>query len=294
MLPSKRLRLTTAAAGLLAAAGVFGYRVAQVRVVDLSKSERSVFSPAGEDGVLEKIFEVVPASRHFLVDLGAGDGIRESSSRNLLKNRAWSGLLVESNDASAAALAVNYNGARGVKTLHALIDPGDIEIVLEKNGVPREPDLLIVGLKANDWYVWRAIQDFRPKAVQIQYNAAFAPPQTMVIEYHPLNYWDGSVYFGASIQSLYNLAKRKGYELVYANRAGTNLFLVEARYFSRFGIEDNTPWRLYRRCSTLPVILPSLLWEHLQQDGRPRPFLNDADLVVKNVRVPRTYVLGEI
>ena len=34
------------------------------------------------------------------------------------------------------------------------------------------------------------------------------PTQTMVIEYHPYNYWDGSLYFGASIQSLYDLGRR--------------------------------------------------------------------------------------
>jgi hypothetical protein len=292
MFTSKRLRLGVAALCAIAAWGVVMYRVRHARGVDLSKSERSVFAPAGEDGVLETILDVVPPDHRFLVDLGAGDGITGSSSRNLIVNHGWGGLLVEAKEPLAAKLAGAYAQGGRVKALQALIDPGDIELILERHGVPRDLDLLIIGLKGNDWYVWRAIDEFQPKVVQIQYNAAFLPPQTMVIEYHPLNYWDGSPYFGASIQSLHNLGKRKGYELLYANTKGTSLFFVRSTYFRRFGIGDNSPLRLYRPCPGLPTTTPGHIWDVAEGDGHPRPPY-DADLVVKDVRIPRTYVLGE-
>jgi hypothetical protein len=293
MQSSRRARLSIAILCVLAAWGVLAYRLLQRRPVDLQAFERSVFSPAGEDGVLEKIFEIVPPATHFLVDLGAGDGVSGSSSRHLIADKGWSGLLVENGEKTAAELAARYAQAKGIKTLRTLIDPGDIEIVLDRNGVPRDLDLLIIGLRSNDWYVWRAIRDFRPKVVQIQYNAAFVPPQTMVIEYHPLNYWDGSIYFGASIQSLYNLGQGKGYQLVYANQAGTNLFFVEAQYLKRFGVDDNSPWHLYRGCKALPQILPSQVWDYVKENGQPMA-PSDGDLVVNNVHIPRTYVLGKL
>jgi hypothetical protein len=46
---------------------------------------------------------------------------------------------------------------------------------------------------------------------------------------------------GASPQSMYLLAKKKGYELVHHVTWGPNLFFVDAKYFDRFGIEDNSP-----------------------------------------------------
>lgn len=257
--------------------------------VDLRLAERSVFSPSGEDGVLEQIFEMLPPTHKFLVDLGAGDGINGSSSRNLIANHAWEGLLIETQPEKAAALADNCQSLRNATALQTLIDPGDIEIILERHGVPHDLDLLIIGLKANDWYVWRGIWDFRPQVVQIQYNAAFVPPQRMVIEYHPFNYWDGGVYFGASLQSLYNLGKRKGYELVYANQGGTNLFFVDRRLFARLGLQDNSPTTLYRRCQALPAVTPGLVRTLVGADNK----LPGTPLETPAVVVPRRYVLNE-
>jgi hypothetical protein len=290
---SKRFRFALAAVCVAVLCGVALWVLWPRADVALERAERSVFSPAGEDGVLEAIFSIVHPRRRYLVDLGAGDGISGSSSRNLIVNHGWRGLLVETNADLATRLVSHYAHNAQVKTLRALIDPGDIEIRLEQNRVPKDLDLLIVGLKANDWYVWRAIEEFRPKVVQIQYNAAFVPPQTMVIEYHPFNYWDGSTYFGASIQSLRNLGKRKGYELLYANQSGTQLFFVESSRFGRFRLKDNSPLRLYRGCRTLPSIIPGTVWDAVDQEGRPLPPF-EKDLVVKSVRIPRTYVFGEL
>jgi len=261
--------------------------------VDLGVHERSVFSPDGEDGVLEQLFEIVEPRNRYLVDLGAGNGVQGSSSRNLILNHGWGGLLVEPRPEQAAELARLYESNDAVTTRQGLVDPGDIEIVLEQQGVPREPDLLIVGLKANDWYVWRALREFKPRVVQIQYNAAFVPPQTMVVEYHPLNFWDGGTYFGASIQSLYNLGHRLGYELVYADSSGTNLFFVAADLYDRFGLQDNDPRRLYYPSPSLPQIPPVNVRDWIGPGGEPLP-PQAQELVVENVRIPRTYVFDLI
>jgi hypothetical protein len=272
---------------------VAGYRIMRVGSVDLAKAERSVFSPAGQDGVLERIFQVIEPAHRFVVDLGAGDGVAGSCSRNLIVNHGWRGLLIEPATDAGAALAENYAEHEGVRTLPAGVFPGDVEILLERADVPRDFDLLIVALQSNDWYVWRAIRDFRPKVVQINYNAAFVPPQTMVIEYHPLNYWDGSIYFGASIQSLFDLGQSKGYELVYADRSGTTLYFVERRYFGRFGVADNRPVRLFVPRDGFPLITPSLVFSYMGPDGRPLR-QEDAELVHRNLLVERHFVVGEL
>ena len=278
---------------VLASGALLFWRLRPRPVVDLAKHERSVFSADGEDGVLERLFEIIEPESRYLVDLGAGDGIAGSSSRNLILNHGWRGLLVEAAAGRAQQLAETYESSEQTATLHALIDPGDIEILLEAHGVPRNPDLLIVGLKANDWYVWRGIRDFRPRVVQIQYNAVFTPPQTMVIEYHPLNFWDGAMYFGASIQSLYNLGQRKDYELVYANASGTNLFFVDADLYDRFGIRDNSPLLLYRPSRTLPQIPPTRVRDWMGPGGEPLP-PQPPRLFVENVRIPRDYVFDDL
>jgi hypothetical protein len=292
--PSQPLFLSMATLGVAVGAGaVVGCQIPEVPDANLAQSERSVFSPAGQDGVLERVFEIVEPTRRYLVELGAGDGVTGSFSRNLIVNHGWRGLLVEPSPERAPDLDEAYSGRDAVQTLQAGIFPGDIEILLEREGVPWDLDLIIVALRGNDWYVWRAIEEFRPKVVQIEYNAAFAPPQTMVVEYHPLNYWDGSIYFGASIQSLYRLGQRKGYELIYADRSGMTLYFVDRRYFPRFGIASNAPARLFVLRDGFPLITPATLWRFVRPDGRPWE-QEDAELVRENVRIPRTFVVGEL
>ena len=214
--------------------------------VRLERYERKVFSQFGEDGVIGKIFEIIEPTNKFCVEFGAWDGVTGSNMRNLVVNHGWSSFQIEGDPGRAKLLAENHAQYPQVKTLHAWVWPGNIEILFEENGVPEDLDLLVIDIDSNDYYVWRAIQGFRPKVVMIEMNGSFPPPQLMVIDYHPMNYWDGTDYMGASLQSLYNLAKKKGYELIYQMSEGPNVFFVDEKYFARFGIEDNSPAKLFK------------------------------------------------
>ncbi len=244
-----RLRLTTMVvlAGL-ACAGAPGFAEEETPVapVDLRAAERSVFSQFGEDGVIEKIFEIIEPGPKFAVEFGAHDGVTNSNMRNLVVNHGWSSFQIEGDPKRAAALAKAYEDYPGTKTLQAWVWPGNIEILFEENGVPKDLDLLVIDIDSNDYYVWRAIRDYRPKVVMIETNRHFPPPQLMVIDFHPMNYWDGTYYTGASLQSMYNLAKKKGYELIYQLRVGPNTVWVDKKYYSRFGIKDNSPEAIYK------------------------------------------------
>jgi len=214
--------------------------------VDLEAAEEKVFSQYGEDGVIERIFETIEPTNRFVVEFGASDGIEHSNARNLILNRGWSAFLIEGNRHSARDLVKNYADYPAAKTLEAWVYPGNIEILFEENGVPPDLDLLVIDIDSNDYYVWRAIHDFRPKVVMIEVNIHYPPPQLMVIDFHPMNYWDKkTAYLGASLQSYSALAKKKGYELIYCMSYGPNCFFVDEKYYARFGIEDNSPASIF-------------------------------------------------
>ena len=213
--------------------------------VDLRAAERIEFSQFGEDGVIEKIFEIIEPGPKFAVEFGAHNGIKNSNMRNLVVNHGWSTFQIEGNPERAAALAKAYEDYPTTKTQEAWVWPGNVEILFEENGVPKDLDLLVIDIDSNDYYVWRAIHDFRPKVVIIETNRHFPPPQLMVIDFHPMNYWDTTYYTGASMQSMYNLAKKKGYELIYQMKIGPNTIWVDKKYFPRFGIKDNSPEAMY-------------------------------------------------
>ena len=200
--------------------------------------------------------------------LGAHDGVNNSNMRNLVVNHGWSSFQIEGDPQRAAKLAANYADFPKVKTLQGWVWPGNIEILFEENGVPEDLDLLVIDIDSNDYYVWRAIHNFRPKVVIIEMNFVFPPPQLMVVDYHPMNYWDRTHYNGASIQSLYNLGKKKGYELVYQLSAGPNIVFVDKKYFDRFDIPNNSPSEIYVK---YPDAFMNRIEHRWGRDGVPWP-----------------------
>jgi len=243
-----RIRILAATIGalLLACSNGAEQPTAPSQPIDLSKFEDSVFAQYGEDGVIQKIFEIIEPTTKYAVEFGAQDGVRNSNTRNLFLNHGWRGLLIEGDPDVVDKLHAAYADLPEVKTLESWVFPGNIEILFEENGVPRDLDLLVIDIDSNDYYVWKVLHEFRPKVVQIEINPFFPPPQKMVINFHPMNYWDYGYYFGASITSMIELGRRKGYEPIYATTGGFNLFFVDALYFERFGIANNSPEALYK------------------------------------------------
>jgi hypothetical protein len=256
--------------------------------VDLAAAERSVFSQYGEDGVIERIFEVIEPGPKFAVEFGAYDGVNNSNMRNLVVNHGWASFQIEGDPGRAAKLRRNYAAYPTTKTLQAWVWPGNIEILFEENDVPKDLDLLVIDIDTNDYYVWRAIHEFRPKVVMIEANFAFPPPQRMVIDFHPMNYWDRTYYSGASIQSLYELGKRKGYEMLHQMTAGPNLLFVLEQYFPAFGVRDNSPAAIYRRPP--PIAFERQEWKW-GRDGVPWPPGKDK-LVWEEIEIEKRFVYG--
>ena len=255
--------------------------------VDLESAEGSVFSQFGEDGVIEKIFQTIEPGPKFAVEFGAYNGIKNSNMRNLVVNKGWSSFQIEGDPRRAKQLAKNYAKYPKTKTLQAWVWPGNIEILFEENGVPKDLDLLVIDIDSNDYYVWRAIHDFRPKVVMIETNLFFPPPQKMVIDFHPMNYWDRTYYTGASMQSMSNLAKKKGYELLYQMKTGPNVLFVAKEYFDAFGVKDNSPTAIYRQPPPAVMAKPEVSWG---RNGVPWPKGKDT-LTWENLVIEKKFIL---
>lgn len=278
-------------------AGVVAFQVLRPPVpVDLRDAELDFYSQSGEDGVIRRLFEIIEPTSHYVVDFGCSDGVKNSNSRHLITTQGWSGLLMDGSHTLVEAARRAYRDYPKAKVVEAWVYPGNVETLFEQNGVPKDLDLLSIDIDSNDYYVWKVIHDFRPKVVIIEFNPAFPPPQKAVVQFHPLNYWEeGSNYYGASIQSLYELGKQKGYELVHCTSAGLNLFFVDQKYFRRLGIRDNSPSALYR--AGLPGMPKVGLggghrpWDtyEIEKNGvRIKPFAGD--LIWKEIRIPKKFV----
>ncbi|MCC6417693.1 MAG: hypothetical protein IT429_05535 [Gemmataceae bacterium] len=192
---------------------------------DLRGYERRVYSQNGEDGILQEIFRRIGTTCRYFVEIGVEDG-RECNCARLALEEGWSGLFVEADARHFAGLVERYRDRREVRCFYAMATSASIEPLLRSQAVPPDLDLLSIDIDGNDYWVWAALENWRPRVVVIEYNAAHAPPQRWVMREDPDHRWDGTTYYGASLASLTALGRKKGYTLVATDSTGVNAFFV--------------------------------------------------------------------
>jgi hypothetical protein len=194
----------------------------------LETAELRVFSQNGEDGVLAELFSRIGTTNRCFVEFGASDGV-ECNTRFLMETLGWSGVYLESDQRCFARLSERLASRDDVETIRALVGPDNVCSLFEAAQVPSEPDLVSIDIDGQDYWVWEALEGYRPRIVIVEYNATLsgcrverrrapADAGTIKVGYRGLS--------GASRDALEALGKRKGYVLVYAELAGVNLFFV--------------------------------------------------------------------
>lgn len=175
-------------------------------MIDLRQYEKQRFSQNGEDGILEKIFEVLDVEKGYCVEFGAADGYFFSNTLQF-RNLGWEALLL---DGSQENLGIHLH--------KEWITKENILDIFAKYQVPSEFDLLSIDIDSNDWYIWRELgKVYHPKVLIIEFNPTCGPYEDMVIEYNSQRTWDGSsTYYGASFTAYFNLGRKLGYSLVAA------------------------------------------------------------------------------
>jgi hypothetical protein len=86
--------------------------------------------------------------------------------------------------------------------------------------------LLSIDIDGNDYWIWKALQQYKPRVVVIEYNAMFPPPVRWVQKYEAAFAGDGTSHYGASLESLELLGAALGYRLVGCTLGGVNAFFV--------------------------------------------------------------------
>jgi hypothetical protein len=192
----------------------------------LSAAELRVFSQNGEDGVLAEIFSKIGTTNQFFVEFGVQDGL-ECNTRLLMEVLGWSGVYFEPDGNSFSRLSERLQNRDDVATFREFVTPDNVNTLFAQAAVPVELDLLSIDIDGQDYWVWEALDGFRPRVVVIEYNTAL-PVEPRVVETKGA-VQDRSTAFnfvGASLGAMQDLGRRRGYTLVHAELAGVNLFFV--------------------------------------------------------------------
>ncbi|WP_165229474.1 FkbM family methyltransferase [Aquisphaera insulae] len=233
----------------------------------LKEHQRNVYSQAGEDGIVQKILELLPQNDGWCVEFGAWDGVELSNTRNLIRNRGYSAVLIEGSVERFRALQRNCASDPNTIAINTFIGfekDNDLDRVLASTPIPPDFDFLSIDIDGNDYHIWRGMSAYRPKAVCIEFNPTI-PPQLRFVQ--PA---DPRVNQGASLLSLVELGKEKGYELVSASRF--NAFFVRAEDFPLFEIEDNRPEALWTDLESITYLFSGYDGRVFLQGSRKFPW----------------------
>jgi hypothetical protein len=237
----------------------------------------NIASQRGEDGVIQRIFEILPppiqprAARKF-VEFGAWDGKYLSNCFNLAENFSWEGIFIEGNQEKFKDLIATHGNNTKLKLINKFVEifgESTLDQILLDASFPKDFDLLSIDIDGTDYFVWESLQEFRPLVVVIEFNPTIPNDVVFVQEKN------ASINQGCSLSALVRLGKAKGYELICCTE--WNAFFVVREHYDLFGIPNNHVSSLYVPVTdgrifhgydgTVHVIgMPSLLWHGLSLD----------------------------
>jgi hypothetical protein len=200
-----------------------------------------LYSQNDEDGILQEIFRRIGTGNRTFVEFGVETGIECNTVKLLVEG--WRGLWIDGSNANVAQIQTNFvsfvRDGR-LKAIPSFITAENINSLIAQGGVKGDIDLLSVDIDRNDYWVWQAIEVVKPRVVVIEYNAMLRPPMSLVVPYEPTLTWNGSNYFGASLEAFVRLGQKKGYRLVGCNFSGANAFFVHEAFAADHFIDPPT------------------------------------------------------
>jgi hypothetical protein len=117
-----------------------------------------------------------------------------------------------------------------VRVVEAFVDRESILSALEEASTPTEPDLLVIDVDGNDYWIRESVASrYLPRVVVIEYNPTVGPHLQWVMPYNPNHQWNNTAWHGAGLAALARLGRRLGYELVGCDSHGVNEFIAEVQ-----------------------------------------------------------------
>jgi len=197
---------------------------------NLQAYEFKVFSQWGEDGIIQRLIQIVPIQNQTFIEFGVED-FSESNCRFLLLNNNWQGFVVDGSPKKVGRLRnSHYFWKYQLEAQAEFLDTHNINAVLAQSGFHEDLGILSIDVDGIDYYLLKEIYAFRPRILICEYNAVFGPSRKISVPYDPLfarsERHFSHLYFGASLAALNFVAEQKGMALVGTNQAGVNAFFV--------------------------------------------------------------------
>jgi len=206
-----------------------------------------VCSQNGEDGYLLWLLAQIGPGKRTAVELCVGDGT-ECCTANLVLAHGWQAWWFEGDEGKFARLAERYTKHPATYVwpptmVRAWLTPATINGLFEQVGVPSDPDVLVIDVDGQDYWLWEAMT-CEPDIVVVEYHDLLGPEAAWTMP--RLDDWrydfeanDG--FTGASLGAFIELGRRKGYRYVGSEARGYNAFFVLEEAADYAGLREADP-----------------------------------------------------
>lgn len=188
-------------------------------MIDLLNYRKNIYSSEGEDGILEKIFEILNINQGSFCEFGAWDGIVASNTRNLL-NKDWIGVYIESDMKKYNECCDNNKifGDKVVvlnKAVSIFNEDDNLDNILNNTFLVNDFDLLSIDVDGYDYHIWDSLKKYKPKVVVIEIDSNYNEKVESI--YDPVKNTN------TSFLSMLKLGNLKGYRLLCSTG---NMFFI--------------------------------------------------------------------
>ena len=207
---------------------------------DINDYEFKKTSQNNEDGIIEFIFNKIGLEKINFVEIGFD--FYQNNSLNFL-DKVNKGLFIDGSEDKVikfkSIISMLYP-FKNISVVNKFIDKDNLNSIIGnyfRND--DEIDFFSIDVDGNDYYLFENLE-VRPKVICIEYNFWFGPDVKCSTPYDKNFIWEiGSTYVGASLNSLCELAKRKGYYLIALESHCVNAFFIRSDLKNNFEIIDN-------------------------------------------------------
>lgn len=179
--------------------------------IDLLEYKKNIFSQNGEDGVIEKIFDIIGVKNKICCEFGAWDGVRFCNVRNLIINKCWKGILIEANEERCSKIKDNYSDS-DIFIINSYVDSekNKLSFLIKNNTDLKDIDIdfLSIDIDGLDYEIFESL-DFYPNVICIEVNAGHNPNDIIKIKKNI-----AKKNIGQSLKIFSTIAEKKGYSLV--------------------------------------------------------------------------------
>tara|TARA_R110002020_G_scaffold26459_1_gene85447 strand:- start:912 stop:1775 length:864 start_codon:yes stop_codon:yes gene_type:complete len=203
------------------------------------------YTSTGNDGIIEKIFNIVGIEGGVFVEFGAWDGIRGSNCRKLWEE-GWSGVFIEAERDKYTSLVSNYRGEAHlpwpwnedmytldrVTCIHSQVtaEEGSFDMLVRDHIPSSGIDFCSIDIDGLDLEVFEQFDEHLPKVVCIEGGQMLPPDHSRItpdVAQHNIQ---------QSLSVMMRAFEKKGYKLLCTYQ---DSFFVKEEFFDKFDVSED-------------------------------------------------------